>query len=202
MPPTWTTLRDLRPGALFVTRDGIIALKTEYHTFGRTQCDCYLTASGESAHFPDGDDEEVRELPLPASYDLGVDPESTATTPGTDPLAEKNREFAEQYEAATFAERWGGGNAAWNRTAWDRIQERYAQIAADEVNRNRTAELERLAEEAWKAMASDWFNTSAGTEREWAAREAFLLAESFLEERERRRAKADSRESSCTEDRS
>lgn len=62
----WVTLRSLRAGAVFETRDGIRAVKTEYHTFdGGRQCDCYLLESGESAHFPQGDDEPVREIEVP-----------------------------------------------------------------------------------------------------------------------------------------
>lgn len=58
-------LKDLRPGAVFVTESGTIAMKTEYHTFDDgTQADCYLLESGESAHFPLKDDEPVSEIPL------------------------------------------------------------------------------------------------------------------------------------------
>ncbi len=58
----WTTLLKLRKGAIFETKNGVMAMKTEYHTFnGGTQCDCYLLESGESAHFPNGDNEKVRE---------------------------------------------------------------------------------------------------------------------------------------------
>lgn len=64
----WTALRDLREGAVFETRAGIRAVKTEYHTFNdETQCDCYLLESGECAHFDDQDDTEVRELPYPSA---------------------------------------------------------------------------------------------------------------------------------------
>lgn len=62
----WMPLRMLRNGAIFTNRDGIMAMKTEYHTFnGCTQCDCYLLESGEAAHFSNGDDELVCELPMP-----------------------------------------------------------------------------------------------------------------------------------------
>ena len=62
---SWTTLRELRHGALFETLDGDRAVKTEYHTFNDcTQCDCYLLASGEAAHFARLDSEIVREIIL------------------------------------------------------------------------------------------------------------------------------------------
>ena len=67
----WTTLRDLRPGAVFVTEDGIMAMKTEYHTFNNcTQFNCYLVSSGESAHFKDGDLTLVEEIPVHATVAL------------------------------------------------------------------------------------------------------------------------------------
>lgn len=48
---------------MFITTDGVFALKTEYRTFdGETQCDCYLLASGEAAHFPLKDATMVREV--------------------------------------------------------------------------------------------------------------------------------------------
>ena len=59
----WIKLGELRPGAIFETRKGVRAVKTEYHTFNNErECDCYLLESGEAAHFPDGDSELVREL--------------------------------------------------------------------------------------------------------------------------------------------
>lgn len=59
----WIPLRDLREGAIFETKDDIVAMKTEYHTFASgTQCDCYLLNGGETAHFPNKDNELVREL--------------------------------------------------------------------------------------------------------------------------------------------
>jgi hypothetical protein len=68
-PPTpFVSLGDLRPGAVFETPSGVRAVKTEYRTFdGGRQCDCYLLASGEAAHFPDGDRQTVREVPLEES---------------------------------------------------------------------------------------------------------------------------------------
>jgi len=59
----WVSLHELREGAIFETKDGIKAMKTEYQTFnGGTQCDCYLLESGEAAHFPNKDGELVLEL--------------------------------------------------------------------------------------------------------------------------------------------
>jgi len=59
----WVALGELREGAIFETKDGIKAMKTEYHTFcGETQWNCYLLESGEAAHFPNKDSELVREL--------------------------------------------------------------------------------------------------------------------------------------------
>lgn len=58
-----TTLGELQAGAIFITQDDILAVKTEYRTFnGGTQCDCYLLASGECAHFPFKDNTIVREV--------------------------------------------------------------------------------------------------------------------------------------------
>jgi hypothetical protein len=57
-----TTLDALRPGALFVTRDGIYAVKSEYRYSGApgSQWQCILLASGEYAHFPEGNKTLVR----------------------------------------------------------------------------------------------------------------------------------------------
>jgi hypothetical protein len=61
----WITLAKLRKGAVFVTKDVVLAMKTEYHTFdGGQQCDCYLLESGESAHFKSGDKELVCEIKI------------------------------------------------------------------------------------------------------------------------------------------
>jgi hypothetical protein len=69
----WTTLGELRKGAIFQTRDSrILAVKSEYHTFDMgSQCNCYLLASGEAAHFRSGDKEVVREVfvPFPSVVD-------------------------------------------------------------------------------------------------------------------------------------
>lgn len=59
----WCKLIDLRQGAVFMTDNGIIAMKTEYRTFNDgAQCDCYLVESGEAAHFKDGNNTQVREI--------------------------------------------------------------------------------------------------------------------------------------------
>lgn len=49
-----TTLEDLRPGAIFVTREGVYAVKSEYCYGNASQYLCILLESGEYAHFPDG----------------------------------------------------------------------------------------------------------------------------------------------------
>jgi hypothetical protein len=60
----WTTLKELRPGAIFRTRDGTLAFKTIYRGFDQhmTECDCYLLENGEAVHFPHKDQEEVQEI--------------------------------------------------------------------------------------------------------------------------------------------
>jgi hypothetical protein len=60
----WVMLKDLRPGAVFVTREGIYAVKSEYFYAGDSgsQCECVLLASGEYAHFRDGNETLVREV--------------------------------------------------------------------------------------------------------------------------------------------
>lgn len=57
----WVKLEDLPPGFVFVTQDGILAVKSEYHLTGG-QCMCVLLASGEYAHFLDGNDTMVQAL--------------------------------------------------------------------------------------------------------------------------------------------
>lgn len=54
-------LKDLRPGAVFVTRDGAYAVKTEHHHLNGI-CACILLASGGYANFRDGNLEMVREV--------------------------------------------------------------------------------------------------------------------------------------------
>jgi hypothetical protein len=61
--PDWTTLGELQPGALFRTRAGILAVKSEYY-YPNAQSECVLLASGEYAHFPEKNDVEVQEIPL------------------------------------------------------------------------------------------------------------------------------------------
>ena len=59
----WTTLDELRPGAIFVTRSGVKAVKSEYrYGDGSTQWECILLSSGEFAHFPNKNEEEVRQI--------------------------------------------------------------------------------------------------------------------------------------------
>ena len=58
------TLDELPPGSIFVTRDGILAVKSEYHLSGG-QCECVLLGSGEYAHFPNGNRTEVMPVELP-----------------------------------------------------------------------------------------------------------------------------------------
>lgn len=50
---TWITLDQLRHGALFETRDGVRAVKTEYLNGAGDQPQCVLLASGEYATFPE-----------------------------------------------------------------------------------------------------------------------------------------------------
>jgi len=60
----WVTLEDLRTGAIFVTKDGIYAVKSEYYYSGEviSQSQCILLASGEFAHFPEKNKTLVREV--------------------------------------------------------------------------------------------------------------------------------------------
>jgi len=59
----WTTLDDLRPGAVFVTLDGVKAVKSKYkYTNGQSQWECILLASGEFAHFPEENQTKVRQI--------------------------------------------------------------------------------------------------------------------------------------------
>lgn len=60
----WIRLADLRLGAIFETKDGIRAVKTEYQR-PRGGCQCVLLESGEYAHFGEAHDEMmVREIRL------------------------------------------------------------------------------------------------------------------------------------------
>lgn len=62
--PEATTLWELRKGAIFVTEDGAYAVKSEYRN-PDGQCQCILLASGEYAHFKDGNHTIVFEVILP-----------------------------------------------------------------------------------------------------------------------------------------
>jgi len=66
-----TTLNDLSPGSLFMTTDGTWAVKTEYR-YPNGQCECALLASGEYAHFADGDATLV--WPIQIHEKVPVDP--------------------------------------------------------------------------------------------------------------------------------
>lgn len=57
----WTTLRGLPVGAIFETRDGVRAVKTEYH-YPNGNIESVLLESGEYAHFLDGDETLVTPL--------------------------------------------------------------------------------------------------------------------------------------------
>ena len=59
----WVRLVNLRPGAVFVTRDGVMAVKSGYfYSNHNPQPQCILLASGEYAHFPELDNEWVKEI--------------------------------------------------------------------------------------------------------------------------------------------
>ena len=57
----WTTLGQLRDGAIFKTHDGILAVKSEYYTLN-AQSECVLLTSGEYAHFAEKNDTEMQDL--------------------------------------------------------------------------------------------------------------------------------------------
>lgn len=61
-----TTVERLSPGAVFATEYGVYAVKSEYR-YGEEpyQCQCVLLASGEYAHFKNGDQTIVYEVILP-----------------------------------------------------------------------------------------------------------------------------------------
>ena len=63
MANEWTTLDKLLPGAIFRTRTGLLVVKSEYF-YPNCQSECILLASGEYAHFPEGNKVEVQEIPL------------------------------------------------------------------------------------------------------------------------------------------
>lgn len=64
MRVVYARLDDLPPGMVFITRDGVMAVKSEYK-YGNepdSQWQCILLESGEYAHFHDGNDEQVKAL--------------------------------------------------------------------------------------------------------------------------------------------
>ena len=63
MKQKWIWLKTLRKGAIFETKDGIKAIKSEY-AYDNGNPQCVLLESGEYAHFPKGERELVRELLL------------------------------------------------------------------------------------------------------------------------------------------
>ena len=68
----WVRLGALRPGAVFETRDGVRAVKSDY-TYPTGGCECVLLASGDAAHFhPIHDATEVREIEVGATHDGAV----------------------------------------------------------------------------------------------------------------------------------
>jgi hypothetical protein len=70
-------LKDIRPGALFTTRSGTMAVKTEYY-YDSGQCQCFLLESGEAAHFTEGNMTPVREVELEGQA-LRAEPEHEHT---------------------------------------------------------------------------------------------------------------------------
>jgi hypothetical protein len=71
-------LKDLRPGALFTTRSGIMAVKTAYiHDSG--QCKCVRLEDGQSPHFSEGDMTPVREVELVEGRAVDTPPEHEHT---------------------------------------------------------------------------------------------------------------------------
>ena len=61
--PEWTTLEMLQPSAVFKTRDGVLAIKTNRY-MANAQSECTLLANGERAYFLDGNSTAVQEIPL------------------------------------------------------------------------------------------------------------------------------------------
>src|SRR2546430_1819646 len=85
----WVMLKDLRPGAVFVTREGIYAVKSEYRYSSEplAQCECVLLASGEYAHFRDGNETLVREVSVAGLAE-------SVTGPSTELSTERDTHFA------------------------------------------------------------------------------------------------------------
>jgi hypothetical protein len=59
-----TTLGKLRPGAIFMIRNGTMAVKTAYRDLATEQCECILLISGEYANFEQGDSMLVDEVEI------------------------------------------------------------------------------------------------------------------------------------------
>jgi len=58
-------LINLRNGAVFQTKEGTCAVKSEYrYSNENLECECVLLESGEYAHFPNGNDEWVKEISI------------------------------------------------------------------------------------------------------------------------------------------
>lgn len=55
------SIKNLRNGALFVTKEGIKAIKSEYH-YPNGNSQCVLLSNGEYAHFPKGDKTLVTQI--------------------------------------------------------------------------------------------------------------------------------------------
>ena len=60
----WGRLGDLPPGLIFATKNGVLAVKSEYHYSSTGHCMCVLLQSGEYAHFPEGDETLVTALEI------------------------------------------------------------------------------------------------------------------------------------------
>jgi hypothetical protein len=63
----WTTLGELRAGAVFEDEAGVRAVKTCHSSIGPPrECEfiCYLLSSGDCAHFPEKNRTRVREIPV------------------------------------------------------------------------------------------------------------------------------------------
>lgn len=60
----WTTLEELDKGAIFETRDNVLAIKTVYKKDDKpeTQFDCFLVPDGAYAYFENKNKTEVREV--------------------------------------------------------------------------------------------------------------------------------------------
>lgn len=68
----WLPLGELRCGAIFETRDGIHAVKSEYWYDNGGAPECILLGSGEYAHFPNGAAELVREVHIAGARREGL----------------------------------------------------------------------------------------------------------------------------------